>query len=75
MEHISINNTLYPLPYISPMKESPSSNERNSNIAAQCAPTWQSIPTVEKGQNQRIQKIIQDIKTTWMLHNSCKYRH
>ena len=33
---------------ISPIKEPPSSNEGNPNIAAQCVPTQQSIPTVEK---------------------------
>ena len=42
-----IQVTVYTKP-LSPIKEPPSSNEGNSNIAAQCAPTLQSIPTVEK---------------------------
>ena len=33
---------------LSSIKEPPSSNEGNSSIAAQCVPTPQSIPTVEK---------------------------
>ena len=42
-----VQGNVYTKP-LSPIKEPPSSNEGNSNIAAQCAPSPQSIPTVEK---------------------------
>ena len=43
----AVQGNVYTRP-LSPIKEAPSSNEGNSNIAAQCASTLQSIPTVEK---------------------------
>ena len=42
-----VQGNVYTMP-LNPIKEPPSSNEGNSNIAAQCAPTLQSIPAVEK---------------------------
>ena len=43
----AVQGNVYTKP-VSPIKESPSSNEGNSSIAAQCASTSQSIPTVAK---------------------------
>ena len=35
---------------LSPIKESSDNNKGNSNVSAQCSPTPQSIPTVEKAE-------------------------
>ena len=40
---------------LSPIKEPPSSNEGNVNIAAQCDPTPQSIPTVERSKSKNLE--------------------
>ena len=42
-----VQGNVYTKP-LNPIKEPPSSNEGNSNIATKCASTAQSIPTVEK---------------------------
>ena len=71
-----VQGNVYTKP-LNPIKEPPSSKEGNFNIAAQCAPTPQSIPTVgkvkikEPRRSSRISKLPQQyIKITSINTNN-----